>query len=170
MVRRDARQGIGVEVLLETERVRAVLVGSGEEVDQHLARSRDFTQPGRRLPVAGIAEREVHQLERPVERALRHVWIARGPANRPAYLAAHMAQLIEEGQRPPSSLGQFAMLRPGHRRTSRATRSAIAVRVAGSSTERDRLPNDGRRLIMESNSSQSFPGRSGYKLMPHRSR
>ena len=87
-----------------------------------------------------------------------------------ADLAADVAELFRERELPPAPRRQIPVLNLVHGRTSRDTTAAIALRVEGSSTPRDRLPNDGRRLIIESNSSHSSPSTFGYRLMPHRSR
>lgn len=112
-------------------------------------------------PVLRVGEREVHELQGALERGLGDRRVAVPPLPRPADLAPHIAELRGEGELPPSAGGEARMPDVRHRATSSFTSVAICSRVPGSSTPRVRFPNDGRRLIMESYSSQSDSGRSG---------
>jgi len=150
-----------IEVLLQRFGSRSVLVRPVEEVDNELADAREFAQPRLRLPVPRIVERQVEKLECALERAPRNRRVAIPPFRCAADLAADVAELLREGQLVPAPRRQVAVLNVGHRCTNLDTRPTIASRVAASSTPRDRLPNDGRRLIIESNSSQSTPSMCG---------
>src|SRR5205823_13774098 len=132
---------------LERRARRGVLVRSREKIDHHFARTRDFAQTRGRLAMPRVIEHPVEQLEPAVQRGLRRFRILRRPAYRPADLTPDVAELLGERQSAPAS--DVAMLRLGHRRTTRPMNAAIAARMTGSSTPRDRLPKDGRRLIME---------------------
>ena len=108
-----------------------------------------------------VIQHQVEQLEPAVQSGLGGLRILRRPTDRAADLTSNIAELLGERQIVPATASGVTMLPLGHRRTTRAMKAAMDTRVTGSSTPRDRLPKDGRRLIMESNSSQSSPATSG---------
>lgn len=97
--------------------------------------------------MARIVQRQIKQLEGPFECATRQLFVSSRPTDGAAHFAADVSELLRQGELPPTSTGEIAMLDLAHRRTSRLTRAVMASRVAASSTPRDRLPDDGRRLI-----------------------
>src|SRR5258707_338842 len=96
-----------------------------------------------------VIQHQVEQLERAVQSGLGGFGILRRPTDRAADPAPDVAELLGDRQLPPAAASQVTMLPLGHRSTARAMKSAMAARMAGSSTPRDRLPKDGRRLIRE---------------------
>ena len=153
--------GEGIEVALKRGLCRAVLIGSQDEVQQDLPGPANLAQASDRAAVARIVKREVDQFQSACEGPLRHLRIAGSPLERPADFAPDVSELFGERQSSPSPVGQLPMRDLGHRLTNSDTMAAILSRVFESSTPRVRFPKEGRRLIMESNSSHSLSGRSG---------
>src|SRR5262245_54575788 len=141
-------EGELVEVLEQRPGGRSVLVRSEEEVHDDFACARDLAQARRRRSVPGIVESEIEKVERPVEGGFGERGPGVRPANGPADFAPDVAELLGKRQLAPPAGGKIAVLR-AHRRTSRSTMRVMAARRSGSSTPRDRLPNEGRRLIIE---------------------
>ena len=138
-----------VKYLSRDSAVNPSVVGPGQEVDHHLSCAGQFPQPRGHATVTVVVQGEVHQIERSIERGSRPLRISGGPADGASHFAADIAQLFGQRQRSPP-LRRVPMLPVRHRCRSRATRAAMAARVSGLSTPRERLPNDGRRLIIES--------------------
>lgn len=146
--------GEGHEVGLDPGRRGPVGVLAHEEVAHDLAHPGDLFELGARA--APIGQRQVKQLERPIERRSEPPWVVGRPSlDGPTDLGPRVRQLFGQGDRLPAPGGQVAVEDQGV--TRRSTISATAARVPGSSTERDRLPWDGRMLITESNSMKSGP-------------
>src|SRR5258708_31743131 len=120
-----------VEILLERRAGRGVLVRPREKIDHHFARTRDFAQTRGRLAMPRVIEHPVEQLEPAVQRGLRRFRILRRPPYRPADLTPDVAELLGERQTVPAS--DVAVLRLGHRRTTRPMDPATARRTTAPS-------------------------------------
>ena len=90
------------------------------------------------------------------------------PGYCPFNFASYIRHLFGEGEQVPSARRQFSVLMV-HRITRLLTIRRMRSRIAGSSTPRLRFPREGRRLIIESNSTKSSPSSAGYRLTPQRS-
>ena len=155
-------RGVLVEVLLQGVRGRAVLVAPGEEVRDHLAGPGDL-----RAIAAGDPRNRGSASVRSISSSAR--WNASRAVSGLRELQRE-ARLISLPTFPSCSASDNVHHRPPARSRcrgsvtaapARSTSWTIASRVPGSSTPRDRFPNEGRRLIIESNSSQSSPRHPG---------
>ena len=154
-------QRVDVEVALQRSGGRAVLVRPVQKIHQDLPGSRDLAQTGDRSTMTRICQSEIQQFKGAMHRTLGDGCVSRSPAQHSTDLTADMTQLLGQGQLPPATGGELSVGHDPHRRTSRRTKSVILSRVAASSTPRDRLPTEGRMLIIESNSSHSASSSSG---------
>lgn len=107
-----------------------------QEVAGNLPSAAEFTEAN--AAPARIREREIEQLKPSAQRALeaeRVIPLRR--ADRPTNLAADVAELLGQRKRRPSTVGEAEV--DAHGFTSRSTIAMISVRIAGSSTERERF-------------------------------
>ena len=150
----------GQKVAIQILDRRTVFAAPRGGIAEQLPRSGDLAQP---CSPPWIGQREVQQLERPLERPGRQTLVTVTSAAHPSHFATDIGELRRQRELPPSPRRKLRVpaRRIRHRSTSLTTTSSICRRTAASSMPRDRLPRLGRTLIMESNSMKSGRGRSG---------
>jgi len=118
------RHGEGEKVPVQILQRGGVLTFAERGATKQLARPGNLTQAP---PPPRIFERQVDELERPIEGSLHEAGVARPPTDHPSNLTPDIGQLFHERQLSPASRGQLAVSMGGfsHAPTSLSTMSRI---------------------------------------------
>jgi hypothetical protein len=142
-------RGVGLERLIEDE-------------SAYILTSPQYFPAARTAPTI-IRRREIKQLERTSKRPVAAFDSSGHVGEHDAlHLAPNVGELLDKRERLPGSGRKIAMRCGRHQSiTSDVTMRRICSWAVGSSTVRERLPCDGRTLIIESNSIQASSDSSG---------